>query len=385
VLGEIDSVVEFGGPDAREGIVADGGVAVVKGWAVDAATHRPVDALTVAIGGGIAVRAILGFARDDIAQSVADDAARGSGFVAAVPIDAPAGSQPILLDALVGEEWVAMENEYEVTVAPPSDPFGGLRPRRQQWLFGLEGIYVGEAAQAAREGEDWILERGAMGHIRLWALDTAAGEPVGTVLVRAGGTYFTAVRGFATPDVAAATALRGAQNCGFTIPVMAPLVGAESIQIFAIAADGQAYGELCTVRLRLPAPLGLDAVPNDGAALGAFDGIAVNGTVVDHMAPIHAPRGAIVSLQGWALDRRGPRLAALVELDVPGGGTFEAKYGLRRADVAQELNCAATDCGFSLSVDSERLEPGTYRTSLRVLGARRDGFTELPHVDLVVH
>ena len=148
------------------------------------------------------MRAILGFARDDIAQSVADDAARGSGFVAAVPIDAPAGSQPILLDALVGEEWVAMENEYEVTVAPPSDPFGGLRPRRQQWLFGLEGIYVGEAAQAAREGEDWILERGAMGHIRLWALDTAAGEPVGTVLVRAGGTYFTAVRGFATPDVA---------------------------------------------------------------------------------------------------------------------------------------------------------------------------------------
>jgi hypothetical protein len=134
----------------------------------------------------------------------------------------------------------------------------------------------------------------------------------------------------------------------------------------------------------LPAPLGLDAVPNNGAALGAFDRVAVDGTVVDHLDPVHAPRGAIVSLHGWALDRRGPRLAASVELDVPGAGTFDATYGLRRADVAQALNCAAADCGFSLSVDSARLEPGTYRTSVRVLAARRDGFTELPHVDLVV-
>ena len=199
--------------------------------------------------------------------------------------------------------------------------------RREQWLFGFEGVYVDEAAQAAREGDDWILEPGAIGHLRLWALDIAAGEPVRTVVARAGGTYFTAVPGFATPDVAAATALRGAQNCGFAIPVMAPLVGAESIRIFAVAADGEAYVELCTVRVRLPVPLGLDAVPNNGAAHGALDRVAVDGEVVDHENPVRAARGAIVTLQGWAVDRRGPRLAALIELDVPGAGTFEATYG----------------------------------------------------------
>jgi hypothetical protein len=385
VIGEVDSVVEFGIADASEGIVATGGIATVRGWALDASTHRPVDELTVTIGNGIAVQAVLGFARDDVARRFADRSACGSGFVAAVPIDAPAGSQRIVLDALVRGQWIALDNKFAVVVAPPSDPCGGLHRRREGWLFGLDGVFFGEASPAPREGRDWILERGAIGQIRLWALDTAAGKPARTVLARAGGTYFTGIRGFATPDVAAATALPGAHKCGFAIPVMAPLVGAEALQIFAIAADGQAYGELCTVRLRAPAPLGFEAVPNNGRALGTFERIAVDGVVVDHLDTVHAPRGAIVSLRGWALDPRGPRLAALVELNIPGGGTFEATYGLHRADVAQALNCAATDCGFSLSVDSERLEPGAYRTSLRVLGARRNEFTELAHVDLVVH
>ena len=375
MLAQVDSVVELGSPDACEGTVAVGGVAMVRGWAVDALAHRPVDALTVAVGGGIAVRAVLGVARDDVA----------SGFVAAVPIDAPAGSQPILLDALVGAEWVTVENEYAVVVGPPYDPFEGLRSHRERWLSGFEGVYIDEAAQAARDGDDWILERGVIGRIRLWGVDIAVGEPLRTVVARAGGTYFTAVPGFATPDVAAATGIRGARNCGFAIPVMAPLVGADTIRVFAIAADGEAYGELCTVRVRLPEPLGLDAVPNNGVALGALDRVAVDGEVVDHENPVRAARGAIVTLQGWAVDRRGPRLASMIELDVPGAGTFEATYGLRRPDVAQALSCGATDCGFSLIVDSARLEPGTYRASLRVLGARRDGFTEFPPVDLVVH
>ena len=375
MLAQVDTVVDLGAPAACKGTVAAGGVAMVRGWVVDALARRPVDGLTVAIGDGIAVQAVLGFARDDF----------NTGFLAAVPIDAPPGPQPIRLDAHMGAELVAVETEDAVVVVPPADPFDGLRPRREQWLFGFEGVYVHEALQAARDGDDWILERGVIGHIRVWGLDIAACEPVRAVVARAGGTYFTAVPGFATPDVAAATEIRGARNCGFAIPVMAPLVGADTIRIFAIAADGEAYCELCTVRVRLPEPLGLDAVPNIGVALGALDRVAVDGEVVDHENPVRAVRGAIVTLQGWALDRRGPRLASLIELDVPGAGTFEATYGLPRPDVAQTLSCGATDCGFSLTVDSARLEVGTYRASPRVLAARRDGFTELPHVDFVVH
>jgi len=385
VLAKVDSVLELGGSEAVEGTVATGGFAMVRGWAVDGITLRPVDALTVSIGGGTAVRAVLGFTRDDVVEHLNDEAARGSGFVAAVPIDAPAGSRAMSLDAQVGDAWVAVEGGYEVAVVAPSDPFAGLHPRRDDWLFGLDGVYVDQTSSAPRDGDDWILELGTLGQIRLWALDTAAGKPVETIVARAGGTYYSVVKTYETPSLAAATGSEGAKHCGFVIPVMAPLVGCEVISIFAIAAGGGAYGKLCTVRVRSAAALAVGAVPNEGLALGAIDRISVNGASVSHQDPVHAERGEIVSVQGWAVDRRGPRLASLIELDVPGAGAFEATYGLPRTDVARTLACGATDCGFSLTIDTERFEPGTYAPSLRVLGARRDGFTELPLVDLVVH
>jgi len=271
-----------------------------------------------------------------------------------------------------------------VAIVPPLDPFAELVPRAAGWLFGLDGVCVDGDSPAAREGEDWIVGLGAVGQIRLWALDTAADRPAAAVIARAGGSWFTAVAGFATSAIAAATGSRGAERCGFAIPVMAPLVGTETLRIFAVSADRETYGELCTVRVRSPKPLASSALPNNGAAFGALDQVTVDGATVDHDRPVRVPRGAIVSMYGWAIDRRGPRLAAQIDLDLPGFGTCEVSYGFNREDVARTLHGAVTDCGFVAALESAQIEPGTYRASLRVLAARRDGFTELPYVDLIV-
>jgi hypothetical protein len=384
VLVEVDSVIELGGPAASDGTVTAGGIAIVKGWSLDGALHRPVEELSVAIGDGAAVRAILGFARDDVAARLSAPAARHCGFVAAVPVDVPAGLQPLRFTVTANGESSVADDDYGVEVVPPSDPFDGLRQRSEGWLFGVEGVRVYGSACAPRDGDDWILERGAAGRIVVWALDIVAGRPVRDVVACAGGTRFRSFGGIDTPKVGAMTGVAGAERAGFEIPVVAPLVGAESIRLYALAAEEPAYGELCTVRVRLREPLPLDAVPCRGKARGEVDRVEIDGVPVIPSGSLDVPRGFVLTLSGWAVDERGPRPAALVELDIAGAGRFEADYGLRRLDVAQALSCGVVDCGFAVRVDTAPLERGTYRAAVRVLGARRDAYTELKHVDFAV-
>ncbi len=367
------------------GTVAAGGLAAIRGWAVDASSRRPVDAVRVAIGDGEPVHAILGFSRDVVAERLSSPAARASGFVAAVPVDAVYGSRNVRVDALVGERWTTVHDAERIEVVPAHDPFEALRERGEGWLFGVDAVTASDGAAVPRDGETWILERGAIGRIRMWALDLLAWRPAGRVVALIGGSYCAAVPGFDTPLLADTTGVAGAERAGFAIPVLAPLVGAETVRLFAISPGGDVYGELGTVRVSLREPLALDAVPNGGAALGGLDRAKAGGAVVDHTGPIAVQRGTRIVLDGWAVDRYGPRLAAQVELDVAGAGRFEAEYGFRREDVASTLQCNVAACGFSVSVDTAGMEPGVYRASLRVLSARRDAFAEIQDVDLVVH
>ncbi|HEY0394292.1 MAG TPA: hypothetical protein VGD01_07325 [Candidatus Elarobacter sp.] len=385
VLVRIEAIEDLGGFGAGEGTVGAGAVATVRGWAVDPSSREPVGVLRVAIGDGPAVRAISGFARDDIARRLASESARTCGFVAAVPVDAALGVQPVRVEAQLGGEWVRVRDAGSVEVVPQSDPFDALSERGHGWLFGVDGVELDDGATAPREDGVWILRPGTLSRVRLWALDLIAEAPPAKVVALAGGTFFDALAGFETPAVAALTGWPGAERAGFALAVMAPFVGGETLKLFAISAGGESYGELGTLRTRLPAPLPVDAVPSLGNALGALDRVAVDGVAADHAVPVHLERGALLSIQGWAVDRRGPRLAACVELEIPGAGRFEADYGFRRQDVAWALRSGVAACGFALTVDSARIEPGTYRAALRVLGARRDAFTVLPDVDLVVH
>ena len=383
MLVRIDAIEHPGGAGAGPGTVAAGAVATVRGWAVDPSSREPIGTLRVAIGDGPAVRAISGFARDEIALRLASDSARACGFVAAVPADVEPGTHPLRVEAEVGGEWIPVADAGSVDVVPQSDPFDGLAGRAEGWLFDVDGVELPDGSLAEREGEVWILPPGSVGRIRMWALDVAAGLPPAKIVALAGGTFFAAVPGLETPRVAAATGL-AAERAGFTLAVMAPFVGSEAVRLFAISSDGERYGELGTVRISRPLPLPLDALPRRGAALGAIDRIEVDGVRADRAEPVRLERGARLLLQGWAVDPRGPQLASGVELDVPGAGRFEADYGLRREDVALALCSSLTACGFALTVDSRVFSPGTYRASLRVLSGRRDAFTALPDLELVV-
>jgi hypothetical protein len=381
---EIDSVVELGGPFAAEGTVTAGGIATVKGWSLDEALHRPVEELTIAIGDGPPVRAILGFARDDVAARFSAPEAGRCGFVAVVPVDVPVGLQPLRITVTANGESIRTADEYGVDVVPAFDAFEGLHQRSDGWLFGLEGVLLDGGQPAVQDGDDWILERGAAGRIVVWALDIEAGLPARDVIACAGGTFYRTFPGIETPAVAAATGVPGAERAGFSIPVMAPLVGSEAIRLYALAADGRAYGELCTVRVRLRDALPLDALPCRGKALGEVDRVETGGERISAFGPVDVARGEALVLSGWAVDAHGPRPAALVELHIAGAGRVDAEYGLRRLDVAHALKCGVVDCGFAVRVDTAWLEPGTYRATLRVLAARRDAYTELRHVDFTV-
>ena len=382
VLVRIDSIEDLGGFGAGDGTVAAGGIATVRGWAVDAASREPVGALRIAIGDATPVNAISGFARDDIAQRLASDSARGCGFVAAVPVDASLGPQPVRIEANVGGEWITADARW-VDVVPQLDPFDELPERAEGWFFDVERVELSGGSRAPYEGDRWILPPGAVGRMCMWALDMTAGRPPSKVLALAGGTFFAAVPGFETVHVAAATGLP-AERAGFTLAVMPPFVGGETLRLFAIAADAGCFGHLGTVRTSLADPLPLDALPARGKALGAIDRIEVDGVHADPAEPIRLERGARLCLQGWAVDPTGPRLAASVELDVPGAGRFESDYGFRRPDVALALDAPVAACGFRLMVDSGAFSSGTYRASPRVLAARRDGFTVLPEIELVI-
>jgi hypothetical protein len=382
VLVRIDSIEDLGGFGAGDGTVAAGGIATVRGWAVDAASREPVGTLRIAIGDAPPVNAISGFARDDIAQRLASDSARGCGFVAAVPVDAPLGPQPVRIEANIGGEWITADARW-VEVVPQPDPFEELPERAAGWLFNVDRVELSDGSRVPYDGERWIVPPGAVGRMCMWALDVPAGRPPSKVVALAGGTFFAAVPGFETGHVAAATGLP-AERAGFTLAVMPPFVGGETLRLFAIAADAGCYGQLGTVRTSLAEPLPLDALPRRGKALGAIDRIEVDGVRADPSEPIRLEPGARLRLEGWAVDRSGPRLAASVELDVPGAGRFEAEYGFRRQDVALALGAPVAACGFTLVVDSGAFSPGRYRATPRVLAARRDAFTVLPDVELVI-
>ncbi len=378
----IDSVNDLGGFRQPEWAVTVGGFAMITGWCVDGVSHEPAE-LTVAIGEGEAVPAIMGFTRDDVAERFSTSARR-SGFVAAVPVDVPVGKHALRIASL-DERAIEFTHVASVDVVPPRDPFDGLRERDAGWLFAIDGVFIDEASTvAARDGDAWILPRGSTGRIRLWALDLVAGSAPSDVVARAGAMTFDSLGGVESPGVADVTGIAGAERCGFVIPVAAPFVEAETFRLYALGADSSTYGELGAVRVRVPDPLRLNSVPCNGEGFGGIDRVEVGGVPVTTEGTIDIPRGASLSVAGWAVDRRVPGPAALVQLDVPGMGRFDAEYGLRRLDVANRFKFRIPDCGFSVTLEPGQLRPGTHCGTLHVLSARRDSYTELGDVHFVV-
>ncbi|HEV2533600.1 hypothetical protein [Phenylobacterium sp.] len=104
------------------------------------------------------------------------------------------------------------------------------------------------------------------------------------------------------------------------------------------------------------------------------------GAAFDPLNNPHAatPASEPIDLRGFAFDGPGRKLARGVDLVVD-GVAYEARYGLRRDDVAKSQNDAElTACGFVLTLAPQSLAPGSHAVRVRVIAADGGGYYETP-------
>ena len=86
------------------------------------------------------------------------------------------------------------------------------------------------------------------------------------------------------------------------------------------------------------------------------------------LAPI--ARGAVLTVRGWAIDRRFTTAASDVYACIDGSTLVRGIIGTMRTDVSGSLGIGAVArCGYVVRIDTAALQPGTHALELRAVAA----------------
>jgi hypothetical protein len=208
--------------------------------------------------------------------------------------------------------------------------------------------------------------------IKLWAIDLARRLPAERIIARTGGIDLPVLAGLSRVDAALSAGVFSASRCGFAVPVIPPVSGVESIDLFAFDA-GSDFISLGKIRIGRSDSLPYQALPQTNGIAGRIDEITIDGRTVTDPGNVSLPRGSELGIRGWAYDEIGPRRSGGVYACTEDDATFEADYGGLRADVAAAHDAPAiSSCEFQIKIGAGSLSPGRHDISIVALSSRRD-------------
>jgi hypothetical protein len=271
--------------------------------------------------------------------------------------------------------------ELSIEVLPSLDPVAELVLRADGWAVSIDGVYVGDDRLAGAVGDGMALAPGAPAMLCGWAVDTRAGRPVSDIVAYDANGPRLGIMGFDRPDVIDDLGLPGVRECGFRIPVLAPLDGEEALRLVVLSSDRRSFFEAGTVPIqRLAAGRTADLTRLDGPARVTVDDVVGNGpprraALGDEFLIFR--REELLDVRGWAIDDVRHALPSAVTVLVGDRFEFTAQTRLERPDVAFALrDPALAASGFLARIPLAGIPPGDHRIAVRVVAADRSGFCE---------
>jgi hypothetical protein len=380
-LGHLDVLESARGLRSEATVVRQREVLFLQGWALNA-ERQPVDRIFVGIDDTDPVKGVTGLDRPDVAQAVGSASAAKGGFAAAIPIGSIApGLHSVWASFTAGDEMFRVPGELRIEVLPALDPVADLAPRAEGWAVSIDGVYVGDDRLAGAVGDGMALAAASPAMLRGWAVDTQAKKPVGDIVAYDANGPRLGVVGFDRPDVIDDLGLPGVQECGFGVPVLAPLDGEESVRLVVLSADRRSFFEAGAIRIRRVAAERTSDLPRlDGLARATVDDVLGDGpprrvSAGDECLVFR--RDELLDVRGWAIDDVRHALPAAVTVLVGDRYEFTAQTRLERPDVAAALrDPALAASGFFARIPLAGIPPGEHRIAVRVVAADRSGFFE---------
>jgi len=90
------------------------------------------------------------------------------------------------------------------------------------------------------------------------------------------------------------------------------------------------------------------------------------------------PAGALLMVDGWAVDLRAKKLASAVYVQVDGGTPLSAQYGIPRPDVARYFHQTSYEnAGFHCNIPTATLSPGVHSLNLILVNSQKTAMYHL--------
>ncbi|MDB5072054.1 MAG: hypothetical protein JWM87_3165 [Candidatus Eremiobacteraeota bacterium] len=370
-----------GHPRARR--VPAGAPLIVTGWALDRRRRGAATAVVVVLDRTRPYAAQTGFSRYDVTASLSEPARdERIGFRAIIPTDVlPAGGHEIRAYALLDDGAWYDAGRYGFSVYEPVRP--GLEPSARAVRVHVDQV-VDLDATGGIVAFDGAVPLGRYAMLTGWAFDrTLNTGPASVYATDDRGNRWSAPCEIARPDIKAAMGTAD-ERLGFEllIPARALGRGRHAVHIGAADHDGRPTGTPIEATLDVAAelrafPWFATELECESAAAARLtvepaDGDDGSTSALTGENVIDVPRGAPVTVDGWALTSAGlPATGVYVELSLPGVGDNPHRHpaiaGFRRDDSPRRLTAPpVADAWFSCRLGTEALPARRHRLDLLV-------------------